>query len=89
MNKQAVCKLCGEPMPAGEEMFFYHGFSGPCPKPPLPKRRMTVDPKSFDLAERFLSDFTGVTEDEKRDLAEAIQRAVEDFLSGFPPSRIP
>lgn len=29
------CKLCGEPMPPGEEMFFYHGYSGPCPKPPL------------------------------------------------------
>lgn len=30
------CQLCGEPMPAGEEMFNYHGYSGPCPKPPLP-----------------------------------------------------
>jgi hypothetical protein len=30
------CELCGEPMPAGEEMFKYHGYSGPCPKPPLP-----------------------------------------------------
>lgn len=31
------CNLCGEPMPEGEEMFKYHGFSGSCPKPPLPK----------------------------------------------------
>lgn len=31
-----ICELCGEPMPAGEEMFTYHGYSGPCPKPPLP-----------------------------------------------------
>jgi hypothetical protein len=23
-------------MPAGEEMFYFHGYSGPCPKPPLP-----------------------------------------------------
>lgn len=30
------CELCGEPMPAGEESFRYHGFSGSCPKPPLP-----------------------------------------------------
>lgn len=29
------CSLCGEPMPAGEEMFLYHGSSGPCPKLPL------------------------------------------------------
>ena len=25
------CELCGEPMPAGEEMFKFHGYSGPCP----------------------------------------------------------
>jgi hypothetical protein len=36
------CALCGEPMPEGEEMFNYHGYSGPCPKqptqPPKPSR---------------------------------------------------
>jgi hypothetical protein len=26
------CELCGEPMPEGEEMFKFHGYSGPCPK---------------------------------------------------------
>lgn len=31
------CKLCGEPMPPGEEIFHYHGYSGDCPKPPLPR----------------------------------------------------
>lgn len=31
------CELCGEPMPQGEEMFKFHGYSGPCPKPPLPR----------------------------------------------------
>jgi hypothetical protein len=30
-----LCELCGEPMPKSEQMFKYHGFSGPCPKPPL------------------------------------------------------
>lgn len=34
---QPVCDLCGEPMPLGEEMFKYHGYSGPCPKPPKQK----------------------------------------------------
>lgn len=34
------CELCGEPMPAGEEMFKYHGYSGDCPKPPLPKPKI-------------------------------------------------
>ena len=34
MNDTSVrCQLCGEPMPAGEEMFKYHGYSGNCPKP--------------------------------------------------------
>jgi hypothetical protein len=27
----ALCSLCGKPMPKGEEMFNYHGSSGPCP----------------------------------------------------------
>jgi hypothetical protein len=26
------CERCGEPMPEGERMFRYHGYSGPCPK---------------------------------------------------------
>jgi len=26
------CGVCGKPMPEGEEMFRYHGYSGPCPK---------------------------------------------------------
>ena len=30
-----TCQVCGEPMPSGEEMFKFHGYSGPCPKPPL------------------------------------------------------
>lgn len=25
------CGLCGKPLPPGEEMFKYHGYSGPCP----------------------------------------------------------
>ncbi len=36
------CELCGEPMPLGEEMFKYHGYSGPCPKPPMPKPKQYV-----------------------------------------------
>jgi hypothetical protein len=27
------CKICGEQMPEGEEIFLYHGFSGKCPAP--------------------------------------------------------
>ena len=36
MSKDTMkCALCGEPMPVGEEMFTIHGYSGPCPSPPL------------------------------------------------------
>jgi len=34
MTDKPTCALCGEPMPDGETMFKYHGYSGPCPKPP-------------------------------------------------------
>jgi len=37
MSEIAKCEICGEPMPQGEEMFKFHGYSGPCPKPPLPR----------------------------------------------------
>jgi hypothetical protein len=39
---EALCALCGEPMPEGETMFKYHGYSGPCPKPPLPAPKNEV-----------------------------------------------
>lgn len=49
MSKQeARCSLCGEPMPAGEEMFKYHGYSGDCPKPPLPKTESPEDGRMRD-----------------------------------------
>lgn len=35
-SDEGRCDLCGEPMPEGESMFKFHGYSGPCPKPPLP-----------------------------------------------------
>ena len=40
---QPNCELCGEPMPAGEEMFKFHGYSGPCPKPPREPREITPE----------------------------------------------
>lgn len=32
----ARCGLCGGPMSEGEEMFMYHGYSGPCPQKEKP-----------------------------------------------------
>ena len=40
IEEKAVCELCGEPMPPGEQMFKFHGYSGPCPNPPLPRKEM-------------------------------------------------
>lgn len=40
---QALCELCGEPMPEGETMFKFHGHSGPCPKPPKQKTQVMVE----------------------------------------------
>lgn len=52
------CELCGEDMPPGEDTFKYHGFSGPCPKPPLPtapreppKPTRLFDPKNIPVNE--------------------------------------
>ena len=36
------CAICGELMPEGETMFKFHGYSGPCPKPPL--KKVELDP---------------------------------------------
>lgn len=30
-DESAGCSICHQPMPAGEEMFKFHGYSGPCP----------------------------------------------------------
>ena len=38
-DESVNCEICGDPMPEGETMFKFHGYSGPCPKPPLKKPR--------------------------------------------------
>lgn len=46
MSERPKCQLCGEPMPEGEEMFNYHGYSGPCP---TPKRLSLADLDRMDV----------------------------------------
>lgn len=46
MTDTPKCELCGEPMPPGEQMFKYHGFSGPCPKPMRPPVLMNPLPET-------------------------------------------
>jgi hypothetical protein len=48
MSNEFKCELCGEPMPEGEEMFKFHGYSGPCPKQPIEKQVLAVQ-KQDDL----------------------------------------
>lgn len=56
------CELCGHPMPKGEEMFKYHGFSGPCPRPykiieqPLKKTFVTYWSKDFVVADKLTNE---------------------------------
>jgi len=42
-EKVASCELCGHPMPEGEQMFKFHGYSGPCPAPPSPDIKEQVE----------------------------------------------
>jgi hypothetical protein len=51
------CSVCGEPMPAGEEMFKFHGYSGPCPKPPLAPK-IDYDGIALEYAKKLEAIFT-------------------------------
>lgn len=54
MGEIENCTICGEPMPAGETMFKFHGYSGPCPKPPLLQpHQMRVVGEKRDLDARL------------------------------------
>lgn len=57
----AKCTLCGESMPAGEEMFKYHGYSGDCPKPPLARIETKMVVEYALRRERDGEWFIGVT----------------------------
>ncbi len=54
MNEQHKCELCGEPMPPGEQMFKFHGYSGPCPAPQILRKRSIQE--SVAEAERLLDE---------------------------------
>lgn len=82
MDKEvAKCGLCGEPMPPGEEMFLYHGYSGDCPKPPLPR---VVKPTYEELEEKIsvlkslLRDTLDVLND--ADICESLQHVIREAI---------
>ena len=69
-NEKAICKLCGEPMPEGEEMFNYHGYSGNCPKPPLPRPAEPEQAASEAMIEKVWEAFHGIPNPSNDDIAE-------------------
>lgn len=73
MSEQSKCELCGEPMPAGEEMFKYHGLTGPCPKPPLPV-------ESKPLSERWQELFWALPPGEMRSKLRALESDIGRML---------
>jgi hypothetical protein len=76
MSDIAKCSLCGEPMPAGEEMFKYHGYSGSCPKP---VRKNEYEPwKALGLTETEYFKMRYLEAIRQRDVA---VRALEEIKS--------
>lgn len=76
MNSGRNCKLCGEPLPEGETMFNYHGYSGPCPKPPL--KKLELDPAGEPKAELT------VLERKALDVLNTIKAAADGGLIQLP-----
>lgn len=70
MDTIARCSLCGEPMPAGEGMFKYHGYSGPCPKPPLKATDAKAKPDNAAeaLVDAILEDAIEGPDDNSREM---------------------
>lgn len=48
VTEPAKCELCGEPMPPNEQMFKFHGYSGPCPKPVKSQEEIEKEHKEAD-----------------------------------------
>jgi hypothetical protein len=59
--------MCGEPVPEGETMFKFHGFSGPCPAPPLPRPAVINWQTSYERALARLATLDAELESAKRD----------------------
>jgi hypothetical protein len=78
-NEMSKCELCGEPMPEGEEMFKFHGYSGDCPKPRLPQDN------GIEAVKRLFKKSTGVDVDVRVDNGEfiVIDPKGQEFRSGL------
>lgn len=69
------CEICGEMMPRGEEMFKFHGYSGPCPKPPLSHSKKSA----IQIASVIVnSSFPEAQDQNIRCMAEAVVKLTEE-----------
>lgn len=66
----ARCELCGEPMPRGEEMFKFHGYSCDCPKP------IKIKPKRTPSWTMLIIDENDMT---REDLMKLPWKAISDL----------
>ena len=53
MAEQAKCELCGRPLPPGEEMFKFHGYSGPCPAETEPSPNNPRKPFALNVTKEW------------------------------------
>lgn len=92
-TEKIKCELCGEPMPEGEQMFKYHGYSGPCPKPTKEKAKPASESVSDDAEQaRYWRTFresvgplcraivTARTPEEEREACKALAKWMNDDL---------
>lgn len=95
MSETTKCTLCGEPMPEGETMFKFHGYSGPCPKPPLKNEQL--DPAGVpkvDLTElerfavRLINSMKAASDDGSIVLPLDMQMHIDAFLLTVTVRRI-
>ncbi len=77
--EKSNCGLCGDPMPEGEQMFKYHGYSGPCPKPPLPKTTSTEESFSEQIDRIQLM----IADDSDYDLSDNDRLAIGALLEAY------
>lgn len=77
---ESKCELCGHPMPPGEEMFAYHGYSGPCPEPPI---LMQEKPARIELPTYWRKKAS-----ESREEAQRIRSTVKDSTDAEERSNV-
>ncbi len=77
-SERVLCQLCGEPMPQGEEMFLYHGYSGGCKKLP-PSRSALPATRARKMAQTDITKLAEQAEAAKREYANAAVAAFKEL----------